>query len=210
VGIGQGTRNTSEDPYDVLPTKPGIGRVALEAPDAHVVPVFVIGVEPNVWTIFKKNWADKPLEDPIDVVFGPRIDMVDLRQKLKEGTDTKEAIWAEVLSFFFGRLFLLCKNFRKFSGVLALARALCLFSISLCAAPSLLSLLFVRTFSLARARALSFPLNLPSLPSHNLRLAPVYRMRSRSLLLPTPVSRNNYETLRKLSAIGATRCVWWF
>mmetsp|Transcript_93188 Transcript_93188/g.150463 ORF Transcript_93188/g.150463 Transcript_93188/m.150463 type:complete len:84 (-) Transcript_93188:92-343(-) len=30
-------------------------------------------------------------------------------------------------------------------------------------------------------------------------------MRSRSLLLPTPVSRNNYETLRKLSAIGATR-----
>jgi len=155
VGIGQGTRNTSEDPYDVLPTKPGIGRVALEAPDAHVVPVFVIGVEPDVWTIFKKNWADKPLEDPIDVVFGPRIDMADLRQKLKEGTDTKENIWAEVLAFSFSRLLLLFKNFPKFSGVLALARALCLFFIPLCAAPSLLCLFCVCALSLSRARALS-------------------------------------------------------
>jgi len=91
----EGTRNTSEDPYDIAAAKPGIGRVALETPDAHLVPVFVMGVEPDVWGMFKKNFADKPLEDPIDIVFGPRIDVSDLRQKLKDGAGAKEDIWAE-------------------------------------------------------------------------------------------------------------------
>ena len=41
--LSQGTRNKDADPYKLLPTKPGVGRVALETPDAHVIPVFAIG-----------------------------------------------------------------------------------------------------------------------------------------------------------------------
>ena len=91
----EGTRNKDPDPYNILPTRPGVGRVALESPDAHVVPVFVLGVENDVWAMFKKNWADSPLEEPVDVVFGPHIDFGDLREKLAAGSDTKEKLWAE-------------------------------------------------------------------------------------------------------------------
>ena len=92
----EGTRNTDPDPYNLLPTKPGVGRVALESPDAHVIPVFLIGIENDVWSMFKKNYADNPMQDPVDIVFGERIDFSDLRQKLKDaGPGMQEEVWAE-------------------------------------------------------------------------------------------------------------------
>jgi len=91
----EGTRNHSTDPYDILPTKPGVGRVALESPDAHVVPVFVIGMGGDVWEIIQLNYAHNPLDKPVDIVFGPPVDLSDLRQRLKDGTDAPESLWAE-------------------------------------------------------------------------------------------------------------------
>jgi len=45
--------------------------------------------------MFKKNYADEPMEDPVDIVFGERIDFSDLRQKLRDaGPSVQEEVWA--------------------------------------------------------------------------------------------------------------------
>ena len=48
VGIHpEGTRNTGDDPYTLLPAKSGIGRLIYAARDVPVVPVFTNGLLPN-------------------------------------------------------------------------------------------------------------------------------------------------------------------
>mmetsp|Transcript_48571 Transcript_48571/g.152358 ORF Transcript_48571/g.152358 Transcript_48571/m.152358 type:complete len:675 (-) Transcript_48571:455-2479(-) len=83
----EGTRNTSPDPYDILPTKPGIGRVSLEAEETHVIPVFIKGIESDLLEAFRKNWWSK---ETTDICIGPHVDVSDLQKRLKEGGNADE------------------------------------------------------------------------------------------------------------------------
>lgn len=74
----EGTRNKSDDPYALLPAKPGVGRVALGAVGAHVIPAFVLGPSNDLASEFKKNWTAAK-DHRIDVLFGAPIDFSDLR-----------------------------------------------------------------------------------------------------------------------------------
>ena len=44
----EGTRNKGPDPYSFLPAQPGVGRVALGATRAHVIPVFALGMGQSI------------------------------------------------------------------------------------------------------------------------------------------------------------------
>ena len=74
----EGTRNKSDDPYAFLPAKPGVGRVALGAVGAHVIPAFVLGPSNDLAFELERNWT-APRESRIDVLIGPEIDLSDLR-----------------------------------------------------------------------------------------------------------------------------------
>lgn len=76
----EGTRNKSDDPYALLSAKPGVGRVALGAEGAHVIPCFVLGPGNSLPREFTKNWR-AARDHRIDVHFGPEIDFSDLRAK---------------------------------------------------------------------------------------------------------------------------------
>lgn len=81
----EGTRNQGPDPYELLRPHPGVGKVILEAPDVKVLPVFVLGPTNSVFTDFVRNWTH-PGAHPIDVVFGPPVDVTDLRAKGSRAT----------------------------------------------------------------------------------------------------------------------------
>lgn len=72
----EGTRNKGPDPYAFLPAQPGAGRLALAAP--KVVPAFILGVSNSLGSEFVNNWTSAD-DTPIDVYFGPPIDLEDLR-----------------------------------------------------------------------------------------------------------------------------------
>jgi 1-acyl-sn-glycerol-3-phosphate acyltransferase len=74
----EGTRGKGPDPYELLPAQPGVGKVALEAKRAHVVPVFVLGMSNSLGREFAWNWGS-PEQHPIHVSFGRAIDLSDLR-----------------------------------------------------------------------------------------------------------------------------------
>jgi 1-acyl-sn-glycerol-3-phosphate acyltransferase len=76
----EGTRNRGDDPFDLLPAKPGIGKVILAARSAHVVPVFIYGLGNGALTELGYNVA-APEQHPIRVLFGPEIDFSDLRSQ---------------------------------------------------------------------------------------------------------------------------------
>ncbi len=81
VGIHpEGTRGKGPDPYELLPVQFGVGRVALEAKGARIVPIFVIGMSSNLALETVRNWLF-PHAYPIDVEFGPDIELDDLRAK---------------------------------------------------------------------------------------------------------------------------------
>jgi 1-acyl-sn-glycerol-3-phosphate acyltransferase len=74
----EGTRNKGPDPYDLLPPKPGTGRIIRRAPEATtILPVFVLGMTNNAWHELWLNWT-RPDEAPIDLVFGAPVDVQDL------------------------------------------------------------------------------------------------------------------------------------
>lgn len=76
----EGTRNKSDDPYALLPAKPGVGKVALEMREgAYVVPFFVLGMTNDLARETRVNWL-VPDEHPIDVVIGAPVDLSDLRR----------------------------------------------------------------------------------------------------------------------------------
>src|SRR5690606_16582166 len=67
VGIHpEGTRGKGPDPYELLPVQFGVGRVALEAEGARVVPVFIVGMTNNLALETVRNWLF-PDAYPIDV-----------------------------------------------------------------------------------------------------------------------------------------------
>lgn len=85
----EGRRNKGPDPYDLLPAQPGVGKMALET-DAEVIPIYVHGISNDLGREFMKNWLS-PKSSPVDVVFGPSVDLSDLRQKVKNARAQKEA-----------------------------------------------------------------------------------------------------------------------
>ncbi len=76
----EGTRNKNDDPYALLPAQPGIGKVALAADFAHVVPVFVLGMSNELRKELVWNFT-AAAEHRISVRFGAPIDLSDLRKR---------------------------------------------------------------------------------------------------------------------------------
>lgn len=74
----EGRRNKGADPYSFLPARPGTGRVLRKAtPGVVVLPVFVTGISNSAPTELYRNWL-AVRRWPIDMVFGPPIDISDL------------------------------------------------------------------------------------------------------------------------------------
>jgi 1-acyl-sn-glycerol-3-phosphate acyltransferase len=73
----EGTRNRTGDPYQIIDPKPGVGKIALEAPAARVMPVFIVGIGNNLLTEYLYNF--RPSRHRVCVLFGPEIDVEDLR-----------------------------------------------------------------------------------------------------------------------------------
>jgi 1-acyl-sn-glycerol-3-phosphate acyltransferase len=86
----EGTRNKGSDPYSFLPAQPGVGRIALEATRAKVIPVFALGMGQSILGEMKWN-AFTPDEHPVDVFFGAPLDFTDLRPKANMLTTQKRA-----------------------------------------------------------------------------------------------------------------------
>ncbi|MCB9584457.1 MAG: 1-acyl-sn-glycerol-3-phosphate acyltransferase [Polyangiaceae bacterium] len=81
VGIHpEGTRGKGPDPYELLPVQFGVGRVALEAKGARVIPIFIVGMSSNLALETLRNWLS-PEAFPIDIEYGPDIELDDLRAK---------------------------------------------------------------------------------------------------------------------------------
>lgn len=86
----EGTRNKGDDPYSFLPAQPGVGRIALGATRAHVIPVFALGMGQSILGEIEWN-VRTPHEHPVDIYFGPPIDFQDLRPKAGMLTAQKRA-----------------------------------------------------------------------------------------------------------------------
>lgn len=86
----EGTRNKGPDPYSFLPAQPGVGRVALGATKAYVIPVFALGMGQSILGEMKWN-AFTPHDHPVDMYFGAPIDFSDLRPKANMVTTQKRA-----------------------------------------------------------------------------------------------------------------------
>ncbi len=86
----EGTRNKGDDPYAFLPAQPGVGRVALGATRAKVIPVFVLGMGQSIRGEWKMNFG-APQDHPVEMYFGEPIDLSDLRPKANMVTTQKRA-----------------------------------------------------------------------------------------------------------------------
>lgn len=78
VGIHpEGRRNPSDDPYELLPAKSGVGRLIRAAPEVPVIPVFINGLLPNDLPRQVRGNFDGT-GTPIHSVFGAPIDFGEL------------------------------------------------------------------------------------------------------------------------------------
>lgn len=81
VGIHpEGTRNRGENPYELLPAQPGVGKIALHS-GAPVVPIFTSGLSNDLLGEFTKSRAPDASKAPILVTIGAPVDYADLRAK---------------------------------------------------------------------------------------------------------------------------------
>lgn len=76
----EGKRGASEDPYEMLPAQPGIGRMAAASPGLVVVPIWVMGMTNSIREELRRNWRE-PAAYPIDICFGPPVPFDDLRER---------------------------------------------------------------------------------------------------------------------------------
>ena len=93
TGVGihpEGRRNKTDDPYTLLSAQSGVGKVALCAKNAKVVPVFMAGPENNLAYEFVKNLFMAG-DHPIDLLFGPPVHLADLREQPMSGSLQREA-----------------------------------------------------------------------------------------------------------------------
>lgn len=74
----EGTRNKGPDPYELLPAQVGVGRIAVGAHRAKVIPVFVLGMGQSILGEMRSNLFHAS-EAPIDMYFGPPLELDDLR-----------------------------------------------------------------------------------------------------------------------------------
>lgn len=74
----EGQRNTSDDPYALLPAKSGVGRI-IHGSNATVLPVFINGLGNDIKRQVASNF-DKSGND-INIVFGKPVDFGDLLAK---------------------------------------------------------------------------------------------------------------------------------
>ena len=79
IGIHpEGTRGKGDDPYTMLKTQPGVGRIILSAPRVRALPVFITGLSNSLWTELKRTWFSRG-DHPVDIMFGAPIEFDDLR-----------------------------------------------------------------------------------------------------------------------------------
>jgi len=91
VGIHpEGRRNKGASPYSFLKPHAGTGRIALAVGEVRVVPLFVVGITSNLIRETKFNWW-RPKSHPIDVYYGPPIDLSDLRAEIAGGREPSRA-----------------------------------------------------------------------------------------------------------------------
>lgn len=86
----EGTRNKGSDPYSFLPAQIGVGRVALGATRAHVIPIFALGMGQSIVGEMKKNVLE-PDEHPVDLYFGAPLAFDDLRRSADSLKAQKQA-----------------------------------------------------------------------------------------------------------------------
>ncbi len=86
----EGTRNKGPDPYALLPAQLGVGRIALGARRAKVIPVFVLGMGQSIASEMRKN-AFAPGDHRIDMYFGEPVDFEDLRPSAHQRATQKRA-----------------------------------------------------------------------------------------------------------------------
>lgn len=72
----EGQRNTSDDPYALLPAQRGVGKIFHECPKAKVVPVFLNGLGNDLTKQVRGNFDGKG--ERVIAVFGEPIDFGDL------------------------------------------------------------------------------------------------------------------------------------
>lgn len=85
----EGKRNRSDDPYALLPPKPGIGRIALAAPEVPVIPVLLTGLSNDLKRIVAHR--KRPDRSLIRIHFGPPVDLHDLHSHSAEPAAHKAA-----------------------------------------------------------------------------------------------------------------------
>lgn len=87
----EGTRGKGPDPYQLLKTGRGVGRVALLAgPELLVIPVWVLGGENDLPREILKNLTQAE-RYPLDVIFGPPVDLSDLLDRAEDASAWREA-----------------------------------------------------------------------------------------------------------------------
>jgi 1-acyl-sn-glycerol-3-phosphate acyltransferase len=74
----ESTRGRGPDPFELLPAQAGAGRIALSAPHAHILPVFVVGLGNRIPAEIALNLS-APRDHPVLVAIGPEVDLTDLR-----------------------------------------------------------------------------------------------------------------------------------
>jgi 1-acyl-sn-glycerol-3-phosphate acyltransferase len=86
----EGTRNKGPDPFRLQPAHAGLGRVAIAAPQARVIPVFVAGLGNRIPTEIRHNLT-APRRYPVWMAFGPEVDLADLRERGNRATAQEAA-----------------------------------------------------------------------------------------------------------------------
>lgn len=91
----EGKRNFSDDPYDLLPAQPGIGKIIYEA-RPQVVPVFVAGLGNDLPKQILGNWTGG---EKVRIWFGEAVDLEEFYHKgdrLRTHKELADRLMAEI------------------------------------------------------------------------------------------------------------------
>ncbi len=84
----EGRRNKGEDPYTMLPAKPGVGRIAL-ASQAPVIPLFINGLGQGLSDVLRAR--RRPQKGTVRMHFGPPVPLSDLYGRAQEPAAQQQA-----------------------------------------------------------------------------------------------------------------------
>lgn len=73
----EGKRNLSEDPYDLLPAQPGVGKIVMSA-HPQVIPVFIAGLGNDLPKQILGNWTGG---EKVRMYFGEPVDLSEFYEK---------------------------------------------------------------------------------------------------------------------------------